>query len=85
MRCLEALAGLCLIWVCGAAAADDPGRDAESWAIHGQLTYTEQETSGFHAPYAGPNSLSPSRGAQTVDATLYVGARPWSEIGRAHV
>lgn len=54
-----------------AAAAD------ETYAIHGQFTYTEQETLGFNAPYAGPNSLSPDKGANTTDATLYLGWRPW--------
>ena len=68
---------LSLLCVSGAAFAAEALPSAESWAVHGQLTYTEQETSGFHAPYAGPNSLSPSRGAETVDATLYVGAQPW--------
>lgn len=38
----------------------------------------EQETSGFNAPYAGPNSLSPNRGAETSDVTLYLGARTWA-------
>jgi high affinity Mn2+ porin len=38
----------------------------------------EQETSAFNAPYAGPNSLSPERGAETTDVTLYLGARLWS-------
>jgi high affinity Mn2+ porin len=37
----------------------------------------EQETSAFNAPYAGRNSLSPDRGAETTDATLYLGARLW--------
>jgi len=37
----------------------------------------EQETSAFNAPYAGRNSLSPNRGAETTDATLYLGARLW--------
>ncbi len=50
---------------------------AESFAVHGQFTYVEQETSNFNAPYAGPNSLSPGRGAETVDATLYLGKRLW--------
>jgi high affinity Mn2+ porin len=50
---------------------------AESFATHGQFTYVEQETSGFDAPYAGRNSLSPDRGAETADATLYLGARLW--------
>ena len=51
--------------------------DEESFAGHGQFTYVEQETSPFNAPYAGRNSLSPHRGAETVDATLYLGARLW--------
>jgi high affinity Mn2+ porin len=46
--------------------------------VHGQFTYVEQETSGFNAPYSGPNSLSPNRGAETTDATLYLGAHLWS-------
>jgi high affinity Mn2+ porin len=58
-----------------AAATEEP---AESFAIHGQFTYVEQETSAFNAPYAGPNSLSPERGAETTDVTLYLGARLWS-------
>jgi high affinity Mn2+ porin len=37
----------------------------------------EQESSNFNAPFAGPNSLSPGRGAETVDATLYLGTRLW--------
>ncbi len=45
--------------------------------MHGQFTYVEQETSGFTAPYRGPNSLSPDKGAETTDATLYLGARLW--------
>src|SRR5271154_291373 len=60
-------------------AADD---SPESFAVHGQATYTEQETSGFNAPYAGRNSLTPNSGAETVDATLFLGKRLWpgSEI-----
>lgn len=50
-----------------------PGR----FSIHGQATYVEQETSGFHAPYRGANSLSPRMGRETADATLYLGARLW--------
>jgi high affinity Mn2+ porin len=55
-----------------------PEAGPERVAIHGQLTYVEQETSGFNAPYSGPNSLSPRMGRETVDATLYLGARLWS-------
>jgi high affinity Mn2+ porin len=54
-----------------AAAAD------EAFGVHGQFTYVEQETSGFKAPYRGPNSLTPDNGAETTDATLYLGARLW--------
>ena len=57
-----------------ARAVDDP----ESFAVHGQFTYTEQQTSAFNAPYAGPNSLTPSINDETVDATLFLGKRLWS-------
>lgn len=62
------------------AAAAEPIPDtpvAETFAVHGQFTYVEQESSNFNAPYAGPNSLSPGHGAETSDATLYLGARLW--------
>jgi high affinity Mn2+ porin len=49
--------------------------DAERWAAHGQLTYTEQESNDFNDPYRGTNSLSPGRGAETIDGTFSVGAR----------
>ena len=49
----------------------------ETFAVHGQFTYVEQETSRFNAPYSGSNSLSPHRGAETTDATLYLGAALW--------
>lgn len=71
MRLASALA-LALATFAGCEA-----RAAESWAVHGQLTYVEQDSSDFNAPYRGPNSLSPDRGAETVDATLYLGASPW--------
>jgi high affinity Mn2+ porin len=49
----------------------------ERFAIHGQLTYTVQATDGFNAPYSGRNSLSPASNEETVDATLFLGARLW--------
>jgi high affinity Mn2+ porin len=74
--------------LCGAApgapaagASDDGAPQAmagERFAIHGQFTYVEQETEGFNAPYRGPNSLSPDIGRETIDATLFLGARLWS-------
>ncbi len=62
-------------------AADAPAADApaQTFAVHGQFTYTEQSTSDFNAPYAGPNSLSPDKGAETVDATLFLGRRLWRD------
>ena len=66
-------AGL-ILGLCRTAAAAD---DTERFAVHGQFTYVEQETSGFADPYRGTNSLSPSIGAETIDGTLDVGARLW--------
>jgi high affinity Mn2+ porin len=65
---------LSLASLCAAADGDEPAR----FAVHGQFTYVEQETSGFSAPYAGANSLSPRIGAETTDATLSLGARLWT-------
>lgn len=47
------------------------------FALHAQATYVEQQTDGFHAPYSGPNSLSPRMSRETADVTLYLGARLW--------
>jgi high affinity Mn2+ porin len=65
------------------AAQDSPSQPpetvpTEAWALHGQMTYVEQNTNGFSAPYRGPNSLLPGRGSETVDATLYAGLRLWA-------
>ena len=49
----------------------------EQFAIHGQATYVEQESSSLRAPYRGPNSLAPNEDRETTDATLYLGARIW--------
>jgi high affinity Mn2+ porin len=64
--------GVLLLSLAATAAADD-----QIFGVHGQFTYVEQGTSGFNAPYRGPNSLSPNSGAETTDATLYIGARLW--------
>ena len=62
----------------GADATEGVSAAAEHAALHGQLTYVEQETNSFHAPYRGRNSLSPDIGRETVDATLFIGARLWA-------
>jgi high affinity Mn2+ porin len=64
--------GVLFLSVAATAAADD-----QVFGVHGQFTYVEQETSGFNAPYRGRNSLTPNSGAETTDATLYLGARLW--------
>ena len=62
----------------GADAEPTPPPDSTGrFAIHGQVTYVEQETNSFNAPYRGPNSLSPNIGRETTDVTLYLGARLW--------
>jgi high affinity Mn2+ porin len=53
-------------------------QSSDRFSIHGQATYVEQETQGFNAPYSGPNSLSPNSGRETIDTTLFAGARLWS-------
>jgi high affinity Mn2+ porin len=63
-----------------ADASDDSAAQPvteQSFAIHGQVTYVVQATDGFHAPYSGPNSLAASANQETVDATLFFGARLW--------
>ena len=36
-----------------------------------------RQSFGFHAPYNGPNSLTPAQDRETTDVTAYLGARPW--------
>ena len=62
----------------GTAIGASPNVLAEGFAVHGQFTFVEQATSDFTAPYRGTNSLSPRIGRETVDATLYLGARLWT-------
>ena len=61
-----------------ADASTTAQRASDRFAAHGQATFMEQLTTPFHAPYSGPNSLSPRHGAETVDTTLFLGVRLWS-------
>ena len=61
-----------------------PEEHGDRFSIHWQATYVEQETLGFNAPYRGPNSLSPNMGRETVDTTLFAGARLWSGAAGSH-
>ena len=49
----------------------------QSFAVHGEFTYVEQEDSDFNAPYSGSNSLTPDQGRETMDANLALGAALW--------
>ncbi len=54
--------------------------DPESgrWEIHGQSTFLPQGYPAFHAPYSGPNSLTPAAQLQeTWSNSLYLNARLW--------
>jgi high affinity Mn2+ porin len=56
-----------------------PEAPAQTWAVHGQLTFVQQANLAFRSPYRGPNSLDPAaRGRETTDLTLYFGVRPWT-------
>ncbi len=62
-----------------AAYADDAPADAppQTFAVHGQATFTLQGTPAFPAPYDGANSLTPDQLRETIDVTLFAGVRPW--------
>jgi high affinity Mn2+ porin len=64
----------------GNLAPQTPLTDPESnrWEIHGQTTFLPQGYPAFHAPYSGPNSLTPAPQAQeTWSNSLYLNARLW--------
>lgn len=69
---------LCAALRVGPARADAAPAADENWAIHAQATLTGQATPGFPSPYAGTNSFKPAETRETIDATLYLGARPWT-------
>lgn len=77
LACLVAFA---VLFGRDAAAAESPGAAGtdETFALHGQFTYVEQETAAFNDPYRGSNSLSPDSGRETIDDTLYVGRKLWT-------
>ena len=50
----------------------------QRFAVHGQATFVLQATPGFASPYTGVNSLPPRQARETVDVTLFAGARPWA-------
>src|SRR5579862_4351527 len=54
-----------------------PALQTDNFVVHGQTTFLEQYDPPFHAPYSGPNSLSPNQGRETFDATAFLGWRLW--------
>jgi high affinity Mn2+ porin len=74
---VPALALIALATPAAVRADDTADTKSQDWAIHGQATFVLQGTPGFSSPYAGPNSLTPNQRKETIDATLYVGVRPW--------
>jgi high affinity Mn2+ porin len=83
LRAAARAAALCAATLAGASvptrAQDANQTPTEDWAVHGQFTSVVQYHPAFTSPYRGPNSLDPgSRGNETVDATLFIGIRPWS-------
>lgn len=52
--------------------------ESDRWEIHGQTTLLPQGYRTFHAPYSGPNSLTPgSQLQETWSNSLYLNARLW--------
>src|SRR6266852_501024 len=52
--------------------------ESDRWEIHGQTTFLPQGYPAFHAPYSGPNSLTPAAQLQdTWSNSLFLNARLW--------
>jgi high affinity Mn2+ porin len=53
--------------------------DSPLFDLAAQSTFVTQANAGFHSPYRGPNSLTPSvNGRETWDVTVYAGLAPWT-------
>jgi len=62
-----------------AAPEDKAPPDRQTWAVHGQLTNIWQYHPGFSSAFQGPQSFDHRSAVnETIDATLYAGAAPWS-------
>jgi len=52
--------------------------ESDRWEIHGQTTFLPQGYPAFHAPYSGPNSLTPAPQFQdTWSNSLFLNTRLW--------
>ena len=63
------------------SAGGDNQTTPEWLSIHGQFTMVTQYHPRFTSPFRGLNSLDPgNRGNETIDATLFAGARVWDGL-----
>lgn len=76
MAAFRTFAWLPLVLAAAPAVAQDA--NPENWAIHGQATLVVQGVDDLASPYRGTNSLLPDQVRETIDATAYLGVRPWA-------
>lgn len=73
---MKKIISLCFLATAGALSAQTDS--IEKWSWHFQFTGIMQGHPGFHAPYAGQNSLDSVREkAFSVTSTFYLGRRLW--------
>ena len=71
--------GFCLLLSTPAVAGEAETKGTGNWAVHAQTTFVEQFHPAFHSPYSGASSMfGGAQGRETLDATLYLGLRPWA-------
>ncbi|MEI9996067.1 MAG: carbohydrate porin [Rhizomicrobium sp.] len=69
---------LALVAALSAAVPAYADEAPETWSLHAQATLVWQYQPAFHSAFQGANSLDPvSVGKETVDVTLFAGARLW--------
>jgi high affinity Mn2+ porin len=86
LACSIGIAAAIIAPACGANAQDAASGDAakpnvtpERWALHLQATNILQYYPAFRSPFQGQNSFKPqATWGNTVDATAYLGVRPWA-------
>lgn len=67
--------------VAAPGSTSDQEQTPEQFSLHGQFTNVTQYHPPFMSPFRGPNSLDPGhRGDETIDATLFAGARLWDGL-----
>jgi high affinity Mn2+ porin len=77
LMCVQCAPPLTALAVSNSADVNAQPMSEEHFAVHGQITFVQQTANCFSAPYSGSNSLGPCQSRETVDATLFLGARLW--------